>query len=112
MFKKLLFAIASAVLMLAAPAVMAQDRAGSDDNWNVTGPQWYNTKCGLAGFAQTYGLPTNNYRAPCSVPFRVCEFKSVTVRAPAEPDFKCEEFAKSQGEVLKTYITRWDTDKR
>jgi len=63
------------ILAVASGSAFAQ-RGGdssSDGRWNVTGPAWYQTPCGHAGFAFTYGLPYANWRKPCSVPIRVVE---------------------------------------
>ncbi len=92
----------------AALAQRGGDR--SEDRWNVTGPNWYETPCGHQGFSVTYGLPYANWRKPCSVPIRVCEYKTLTLSYPAEPDVPCEQMAKptSVGELLRTYLKTWD----
>lgn len=98
------------VLVALAPVAMAADTAGSDEAWNITGPKWYDTKCGLGGFAYTYGIEgTGKAIRPCSVQFRVCEWKGFTLRAPAQPDFKCEAMLRSPpSELQKTYLVTWD----
>jgi hypothetical protein len=86
-------------------------RAGSDDRWNISGPNWYETECGHIGFSVTHGLPyANNWRKPCSVPIRVCEYKSITINYPADPDVPCEKMMSpaTAGELQRTYIKRWD----
>ena len=99
-------------LAMASGSVLAQ-RGGdssSDGRWNITGPAWYQTPCGHAGFAFTYGLPYANWRKPCSVPIRVCEYKALTLSYPAEPDIPCERMARPEaaGELQRTYLKRWD----
>ena len=56
--KQILFTIA---LAFAAQAFAGED---STDHWGPggTGPAWYQTKCGLAGFTG----PSDDYRRPCS----------------------------------------------
>ena len=99
-------------LAMASGSVLAQ-RGGdssSDGRWNVTGPNWFNTPCGHAGFAYTYGWPYASWRKPCSVPIRVCEYKSLTFSYPAEPDIPCERMARPEaaGELQRSYLKRWD----
>ena len=98
-------------LLLATNSAFAQRGDGkSEERWNVTGPAWYETPCGHAGFALTYGLPYANWRKPCSVPIRVCEYKTLTFSYPAEPDLPCEKMVTpgSAGELQRTYLKRWD----
>jgi hypothetical protein len=107
---KLLLLVAMATLSTTASAQIGS-RAGSDDRWNISGPAWYQTQCGHVGFSVTHGLPyANNWRKPCSVPIRVCEFKSLTVNYPADPDVPCERMVNpaTSGPLQKTYIKRWD----
>ena len=96
----------------ASTGAMAQrsDSAGSADNWNITGPAWYQTQCGLVGFSPTHGLADQKWVRPCSVPIRVCEFKTLTLSFPADPDVPCNEMIKPlpDGGVQKTYLRRWD----
>ncbi|HET7361964.1 MAG TPA: hypothetical protein VFJ70_00190 [Burkholderiales bacterium] len=92
-------------------AALAQKSDGrGDDRWNITGPSWYETPCGLVGFSVTHGLPYSPWRKPCSVPIRVCEFKTLTMSYPADPDVPCEQMAKptGSGELVRTYLKRWD----
>ena len=92
-------------------AALAQRADGKDnERWNITGPSWYETPCGHLGFAGTYGLPYAAWRKPCSVPIRVCEYRTMTMSYPAEPDVPCEQMAKpiGAGELLRTYVKRWD----
>ena len=82
----------------------------SEDRWNVTGPNWYETKCGHVGFSVTHGLPYTDWRKPCSVPIRVCEYERTTISYPADPDVPCERMAApaAAGELRRTYLQRWD----
>ena len=100
------------LLVLVAPAALAQSSSGrSDDRWNITGPNWYETKCGQAGYSVTHGLPYSGKRVtPCSVPVRVCEYKRVTFSYIADPDQPCERMINPQpeGGLVKTYIKTWD----
>ena len=106
------------VLLLGAFATLATSasaqlgsRAGSDDRWNISGPAWYDTPCGHIGFSVTHGLPyANSWRKPCSVPIRVCEYKTMTINYPADPDVPCEKMMNpaTAGELQRTYIKRWD----
>ncbi|HZE60444.1 MAG TPA: hypothetical protein VE085_07805 [Burkholderiales bacterium] len=47
---------------------------------------------------------------PCSVPIRVCEYKSMTVNFPADPDVPCEKMMSpaTAGPLQRTYIKTWD----
>jgi hypothetical protein len=96
----------------AAPALaQVGNQSGSDDRWNISGPTWYETKCGHVGFSVTHGLPyADKYREPCSVPIRVCEFERLTVNYPADPDVPCDRMVApgAAGELKSTYIKRWD----
>ena len=95
----------------AATAQAGSDPFGSrDDRWNRTGPAWYATQCGHQGFSHQHGLPYTEWRKPCSVPVRVCEFEKLTISYPAEPDVACTEMAKpaSAGELKRTYLKTWD----
>jgi len=100
------------VLAAACSASFAQvgSRAGSEDRWNITGPAWYQTECGHVGFSVTHGLPYTNWRKPCSVPIRVCEYKRLTINYPADPDVPCERMMNpaTAGELQRTYLKRWD----
>jgi hypothetical protein len=102
----------SCLLVTGAPALaQVGNQSGSDDHWNISGPAWYETKCGHIGFSVTHGLPyADKYRQPCSVPIRVCEFERLTVNYPADPDVPCDRMvaATSAGELKRTYIKRWD----
>ena len=87
--------LAKSVLLVSLAALsgaaLAQHGDGrSDDRWNITGPNWYDT--------------------PCSVPIRVCEYKTLTLSYPADPDVPCEQMAKPAGvgELVRTYLKRWD----
>ena len=107
--------LAKSVLLVSLAALsgaaLAQHGDGrSDDRWNITGPNWYDTPCGHQGFSVTHGLPYANWRKPCSVPIRVCEYKTLTLRYPADPDVPCEQMAKptGAGELVRTYLKRWD----
>jgi hypothetical protein len=106
MAKTVLFASLAAVSGLA----LAQRGDGKgDERWNITGPSWYDTPCHV-GFSGTHGLPSSNWRKPCSVPIRVCEYKTMTMSYPAEPDVPCEQMAKpgGVGELVRSYVKRWD----
>jgi hypothetical protein len=96
------------LLVLLAPSALAQPSSGrSDDRWNVTGPNWYETRCGQAGYSVTHGLPYSGKRVtPCSVPVRVCEYKRVTLSYIADPDQPCERMINPmpEGGLVKTYI--------
>src|SRR5258706_8143010 len=100
------------LLVLLAPAALAQSSSGrSDDRWNITCPNWYETKCGQMGFSVTHGLPYSGKRVqPCSVPIRVCEFKQVTLSYPADPDVPCERMIRPlpEGGVVRSYLKTWD----
>jgi hypothetical protein len=93
-------------------AALAQRGDGKgDERWNITGPSWYDTPCGHVGFSVTHSLPyANSWRKPCSVPIRVCEYKTLTMSYPADPDVPCELMLKptGAGELLRTYLKRWD----
>jgi hypothetical protein len=98
-------------LLASAPALaQVGNQSGSDDRWNISGPAWYDTQCGHTGFSVTHGLPYSNYRKPCSVPIRVCEFERLTVNYPADPDVPCDRMVAptAAGELKRTYIKRWD----
>ena len=107
---KFLVFVALATLSTTARAQLGS-RAGSDDRWNISGPAWYDTPCGHIGFSVTHGLPyANSWRKPCSVPIRVCEYKSITINYPADPDVPCEKMVNpaTVGELQRTYVKRWD----
>jgi hypothetical protein len=93
-------------------AALAQRGDGKgDERWNITGPSWYDTPCGHVGFSVTHSLPyADSWRKPCSVPIRVCEYRTMTMSYPADPDVPCEQMAKPSGagELLRTYLQRWD----
>ncbi len=99
-------------LVLTSGSALAQKGGGPSDDqrWNITGPAWYDTKCGHVGFSVTHGLPYSNWRQPCSVPIRVCEYKTMTMNYPADPDVPCEKMATpaGAGPLVRTYIKRWD----
>jgi hypothetical protein len=40
----------------------------------------------------------------------VCEYKSITINYPADPDVPCEKMMSpaTAGELQRTYIKRWD----
>jgi len=98
----------SLLIALASLPSFAQSSSGrGDDRWNITGPNWYETKCGQAGFSVTHGLPYSGKRVtPCSVPVRVCEYKGVTISYIADPDQPCERMINPlpEGGLVKTYI--------
>ena len=101
------------LLLLAATsgAALAQRGDGKgDERWNVTGPAWYDTPCGHQGFSVTHSLPyADSWRKPCSVPIRVCEFRTMTLSYPADPDVPCEQMATpGAGELVRSYVKRWD----
>jgi len=100
------------VLLFFTPVAFAQSSSGrGDDRWNVTGPNWYETKCGQAGFSVTHGLPySGKWVKPCSVPVRFCEYKRITVSYPADPDVACEKMVTPmpEGGLVKTYLKTWD----
>ena len=104
--------LALTCLAAIATSAMAQrtDKSGSGDRWNITGPAWYDTKCGHVGFSPSHGLPDQKWREPCSVPIRVCEYKTATINYPADPDVPCSEMVKPapEGGLQKTYLLRWD----
>ena len=57
--------LAKSVLLVSLAALsgaaLAQHGDGrSDDRWNITGPNWYDTPCGHQGFSVTHGLPYAN----------------------------------------------------
>lgn len=108
MLAKGILLVSLAVLSGVAHADRADGKG--DDRWNITGPSWYDTPCGLVGFTVTYGLPYSNWRRPCSVPIRVCEYKTLTMSYPAQPDVPCEQMLKptGAGELVRTYLKRWD----
>jgi len=109
-------ALTTKLLVLGAFATLSAlssaqvNRSGSDDRWNVVGPAWYQTECGHIGFSVTHGLPYQNWRKPCSVPIRVCEYKSLTINYPADPDVPCEKMVNpaTAGELQRTYVKRWN----
>lgn len=100
------------LLAFLTPVVLAQSSSGrSDDRWNITGPNWYETKCGQAGFSVTHGLPYSGKRVtPCSVAVRVCEFKRVTISYIADPDQPCEKMIRPlpEGGLVRTYLKTWN----
>jgi hypothetical protein len=99
------------LLVVLAPAALAQSSGRSDDRWNITGPSWYETKCGQAGYSVTHGLPYSGKRVtPCSVPVRICEYKQVTFSYIADPDQPCERMINPQpeGGLVRTYLKTWD----
>jgi hypothetical protein len=100
------------VLGFFGTAAIAQGPGGrSDDRWNITGPNWYETKCGQAGYSVTHGLPYSGKRVtPCSVPVRVCEYERVTFSYIADPDQPCERMINPmpEGGLVKTYIKNWN----
>src|SRR3954471_18216637 len=103
--------IAGLTLAIVASAASAQ-RGGdkSDDRWNVTGPNWYETECGHIGFSATPGSPYQKWLKPCSVPIRVCECQKITINFPADPDVPCERMMSQDtaGPLQKSYLKRWD----
>lgn len=103
--------VAAALLALSTSAVgQVGNRAGSDNRWNVTGPNWYETECGQIGFSPSHGLASGHpWRKPCSVPVRVCEFKLLTVNYIADPDVPCERMVKpdAAGPLVRTYLKHW-----
>ena len=102
------------LLAAGSTAVLARggnDRSGDgSDRWNRTGPAWYATACGHQGFSHQHGVPYTEWRKPCSVPVRVCEFEKLTISYPAEPDVPCSAVAKPEaaGELKRTYLKTWD----
>jgi len=102
----------SLLIALASLPSFAQSSSGrSDDRWNITGPNWYETKCGQAGYSVTHGLPYSGKRVtPCSVPVRVCEYKGGTISYIADPDQPCERMINPlpEGGLVKTYIKTWN----
>ena len=101
------------LLSIAATSGLALAQRGEgkgDERWNITGPSWYETPCGHVGFSVTHGLPYSPWRKPCSVPIRVCEYKTMTMSYPADPDVPCEQMAKPSGagELVRSYVKRWD----
>ena len=96
--------------LIGGPAFAGKSDGKGDDRWNITGPSWYETPCGHVGFSVSHGLPYSPWRKPCSVPIRVCEYKTLTLSYPADPDVPCEQMAKptGTGELLRTYLKRWD----
>ena len=104
-----LLALALAAFVTCAAAQSSSGRG--DDRWNVTGPNWYETKCGQAGFSVTHGLPYSGKRVtPCSVPVRVCEYKRVTFSYIADPDVPCEKMMTPapEGGLVRTYLKTWN----
>ena len=104
-------ALTTALLLLTSSAgAQVGNRAGSDNRWNVTGPNWYETECGHVGFSATHGLPNGPWKKPCSVPVRVCEFKMLTVNYIADPDVPCEKMVKpdAAGPLVRTYLKTWN----
>ena len=100
------------LVVLVAPAAFAGKGDGrSDDRWNIGGPAWYETPCGHTGFSVTHGLPySGKWVKPCSVPIRVCEYRTMTVNYPADPDVACEKMVhpEPEGGLVRTYVKRWD----
>jgi len=104
--------IAGIALVLFVGSSVAQigNKAGGDNRWNITGPNWYETECGQIGFSPTHGLASGQpWREPCTVPVRVCEFKTLTVNYIADPDVPCERMVKpdAAGPLVRTYIKAW-----
>lgn len=97
---------------LFTPIALAQNSGDrSDERWNITGPSWYETKCGQMGFSATHGVRSTGVPVkPCSVPVRVCEYKRLTFSFIADPDRPCEQMVKPEpeGGLLKTYLKTWD----
>ena len=81
-----------------------KDQAGGGMRWNITGPQWHDTECGLIGFAAGVGVGEDKWVKPCSIPVRVCEYKGLTVNAVALPDPGCGIY---KGELVRTYLRTW-----
>lgn len=98
-------------LIAFAPGAFAQasrDTAGGAERWNITGPAWYETKCGGAGMTNGVGIGQDKWVKPCSIPVRVCEFEKMTISTPALPDVSCEKMATWAGPVRRTELRRWD----
>jgi len=96
--------------VVSAGAMAQRPDGGSADRWNVTGPAWYQAPCGHVGFSPTHGIPYQKWVRPCSVPIRVCEFKTLTLNFPADPDVNCNDMIKPLPDcgVQKTYLLRPD----
>ena len=99
-----------ALSSVAALASAQKDRGGDSDRWNGNGPAWYQTECGHIGFAVSHSWPSSNWRKPCSVPIRVCEYERTTFSYPADPDVPCDQQIRPEpeGGLKRTYIKRWD----
>lgn len=98
-------------LFSGSAAAQIGNHAGSDNRWNITGPNWYETECGQIGFSPSHGLASGQpWRKPCSVPVRVCEFKLLTVNYIADPDVPCERMVKpdAAGPLQRTYLKQWE----
>src|SRR5258708_35395277 len=82
-------------LAVTAGSALAQRGGGPSDDqrWNITGPAWYDTKCGHVGFSVRHGLPSSNCRQPCSGPIRVCGTMTMPLNSPAVPDGPCQRRA-------------------
>ena len=81
--------------------------SGSDsERWNITGPMWYETKCGHIGMTAGVGVGEGGYVKPCSLPVRVCEFERGTISTPVVDgkDFPACDLAPSLGKLVKTEL--------
>lgn len=99
------------ILLLTPLSAFAQsDRSlgGGMDRWNLTGPAWYDTKCGAMGMANGVGIGEDKYIKPCSIPVRVCEFERLTVSFPALPDDPTCKVSNSSGALKRTELRLWD----
>ena len=110
---KIIQYVAIGLCAAASTAALARgrsDRSDGSDRWNRTGPAWYATQCGHQGFSHQHGVPYTEWRQPCSVPVRVCEFERLTLSFPADPDVPCDSMAKpdAAGELKRTYLKTWN----
>lgn len=105
----------AALLALGTSTALAQgvdrDNSGGALRWNGTGPEWYATPCGLAGFAFGVGPgDEGGWVRPCSLPVRICEFKSITVQVLALPDPgpECKVLSPMpSGGLVRTQLKTW-----
>ena len=101
------------LLALVTPIAMGQSSGGrSDDRWNITGPNWYETKCGQAGYSVTprAALQRQASHAPVRSPSGYASTRRVTFSYIADPDQPCERMINPQpeGGLVRTYIKTWN----
>lgn len=112
MKKLILIAAAVAASLALAPSAFSadssKDNAGSGDRWNITGPEWYATECGLRGMTAGVGVgEPGGWIKPCSVPVRACVYERTELSYPAMPDVACQPQTAAFGRLLSTRLITW-----